>query len=351
MASQDLSTEATIVLTCPDLNGITRKSRGLTLNDLPLEIRRMIYRRLYCGPDRIVELKAELPWQMVVSQSDTQGLSPESEVGEHTVDVLSAFVSSVGNLTINTTLDKGSLSLLRTSRQVHQEAARVLYGENSFHFCHISDPVGHNRRWAAREENLTRVPSEYLKMITKCTLDICINAYGPAWPLDPATQTAAYLDSKRRLADFAALFCGIEHSLREVTVRFNQIDISGQNYRLCLQKCQNVLEPLGAIYGVTTSVVVRGVTPDLGAKLSMAMISSTLACTPKEEEYGLRRRKFRRQKRQFNLRPYYESRFHWDAGLQELIKQQNEQKSKLYSYPCCEVCGPGRLARLKKRKQ
>ena len=233
------------------------------------------------------------------------------------------------------------LSLLRLSRTIHAEATSVLYGENEFHFV-----FGITRRHEAYrdlttylppyhgfQDNLMVVSEEYLKMIKKCAVEVRL----PSFPWTRAGRT--YLKYYERLAAFAAGFGGNDHSLQKMAVYFNRC--FGDRYYAplsCLRTCQNVLEPLAAIYGVGHSVTVGGVTPALEVRLSLAMMGQEIAYEPKEERYGERTIRVKRKKRlqRYKLGKYHESKNVWSQRV--LGSCQLSSKETLLAYQCCEVC-------------
>ncbi len=163
-------------------------------------------------------------------------------------------------------------------------------------------------------------------------------------------ESQLYTGIQTSLGMFAARFGGPEHSLQDVVIHLNQrqkdaipypadaqlqglwrqVDsLCGEGFYLndgCLTRritficapiarAENVLEPLGTIFG-TRTVKVVGVSSEMAAKLSRAMTSTGLACVPKEEVYGARRARIARRNRKKEIRRYrlgrfYETKFEW----------------------------------------
>lgn len=267
------------------------------------------------------------------------------------------------------------LQLLRVNKQVHQEAAETLYGGHRFKF--VIGPTAQVRQKAymypshqnhvcseklcrvhydcyrnsqdgkhfTYEDNLSALPSHYLKLIKRCDIHVQM-------PLVARRKEhQLYTSVQVSLRKFAACFSGLEHSLQDVVIHLNiaQTDavphqpdarlqalwmsqvISLQRERLyfddgCLiqsigfacprtSRAENVLEPLGTIFG-TRTVEVNGGSSEMAAKLSRAMTSSCLTCVPKEEKYGSRRTRIDKRKRKkgmqrYKLGKFYDTKFDW----------------------------------------
>lgn len=266
------------------------------------------------------------------------------------------------------------LQVLRVNKQIHQEAAETLYGGNRFNF--VIGPTarvcrylrGHDRICGDKtcrvhyfchkylsdshftyEDNLFDLPPRYLMLIKRCDIHIQM----PAVPqrIEPQLFTSI----QTSLGKFAARFGGSEHSIQGVVIHLNQprtetvplqadaqlqglwarqVDwlwveglyledgcLTQRSYFTCAprKRAENVLEPLGTIFG-TRTVKVVGTSSEMAAKLSRAMTSSGLACVPKEECYGTRRAHTARRRRnketqRYKLRKFYETRFDWADQL------------------------------------
>lgn len=266
------------------------------------------------------------------------------------------------------------LQVLLVNKQIHEEAAETLYGGNRFKF--VIGPTARVRqmwrlylRYQDRicgdktcrvhyncyrhssdnhftyEDNLFDLPSRYLKLIKRC--DIYIQM--PAVPRRMESQL--YTSIQTSLGKFAARFGGSEHSLQGVVIHLNQprtdavplqadarlqelwarrVDslqreglylddgcLTQRNAFTCAprRRAENVLEPLGTIFGTRTIKVV-GASSEMAAKLSRAMTSSDLSCVPKEERFGTRRvriakRRRKKETQRYKLGRFYETRFDW----------------------------------------
>ena len=196
------------------------------------------------------------------------------------------------------------------------------------------------------EDNLFDLPAHYLKLIKQCDIHVQM----PAVPGRKEYQL--YTGIQTSLGLFAARFGGPEHSLQDVVIHLNQRQTDALPHQAdaqlqemwarqvnslwwrevinlddgCLTqmitftcapitRAENVLEPLGTIFG-TRTVKVVGVSSEMAAKLSRAMTSSSLACIPKEEVYGARRARIARRRRKkemqrYKLGSFFETKFEW----------------------------------------
>ena len=208
------------------------------------------------------------------------------------------------------------------------------------HYTYASDGTHYTY-----EDNLFSLPSRYLKLIKRCDIHVQM-------PAVPSRREAQFYSNIRtRLGDFAARFGGLDHSLQEVVVQFNQprtdvvpaqADVKVQEAwarqveslwregvsidRGCLTqrstfvcalngRAENALEPLGTVYGARTVKVV-GASKEMKAKLEKAMTSRNLACVSKEEKYGTRRariikRRRKKESQRYRLGKFYETKFDW----------------------------------------
>lgn len=268
------------------------------------------------------------------------------------------------------------LQLLRVNKQIHEEAVETLYGGNRFSFiigptarvpqvchrfprerervcgdesCRVHHDCyrhSHDGRHFTYEDNLFDLPSHYLKLIKRCVIHVKM----PAVPLNRESQL--YVSVQTSLKEFAARFGGLEHSLQDVAIYLNQpqtddvppeaeaqlqalstrekealwrgglsvVDgcLTRRDVFACAprRRAENVLEPLGTVFGMRTVKVVGG-SSELAAKLSRAMTSSGLTCVPKEESYGTRRARVARRRHQketqrYKLGRFYETKFDWE---------------------------------------
>lgn len=164
-------------------------------------------------------------------------------------------------------------------------------------------------------------------------------------------ESQLYASIQMSLGNFASRFGGPQHSLRDVVILLNQrrTDVVPPQAEARLQgswarhadslwreglffnyghltqtiayacapikRAENVLEPLGTIFGARTVRVV-GASSDMAAKLSRAMTSTRLACVSKEARYGTRRAQMIRRRRKketqrYKLDSFYETKFDW----------------------------------------
>lgn len=263
------------------------------------------------------------------------------------------------------------LGLLRANKHVHEEAAEALYGGNHFKFT-IGPTARVDQTWRqpcgdqlcrvhykhyrccpklydgnhfTYEDNLFDLPSRYLKLIKRCDIHVQM----PAVPSIRRSAYQLYTSVQMSLVKFAARFGGPDHSLQDVVILLDQprtdaippkalleeswLDQArslGEG-RLCLdhgrlrqampfawaprERVENVLEPLGTIFGART-VDVIGTSSEMAAKLSRAMTSTRLACVSRQERYGTRRAQIKRRRRKkepqrYKLGKFYETKFDW----------------------------------------
>lgn len=233
------------------------------------------------------------------------------------------------------------VSLLRLNKELHAEAATVLYGDNDFQFVlaitrmHSSVRVPEFERspYYDFRDNLTVVSGKYMRMIRRCTVEVRL----PAFPRREAKKV--YLQYFARLAAFAKCFGGEDHSLQTIAIFLNRSFRRGYYFPLsCLRTSQNVLETLAAIHSVEKSVIVGGVLPAFEAKLSSAMMSKAIAWVPRQEEHETRKVycKGKRRSQWYKIRSYYHSKKVWDQTA--LDPNPRNSKKVLPAYECCEVC-------------
>ena len=227
------------------------------------------------------------------------------------------------------------ISLLRISKQIHQEAATVLYGENTFQFI-IGDSRCHGPSyyvvfdWGIEyhvgiEDNLTRLAPMYMRMIKR--FELAISLPNIEW----MKARDMFLKSKVRIASFAIAFGGNDHSLQGIRIWFIQSFTQNHHYiededrpdylyKLMphIRYCHHILEPLATIYGVKESVSVEGIVPDFAVRLETAMTSQFIACVPIGALYGIRivRIKSRKTKQRYSLGRYYDFRFAFPIDIE-----------------------------------
>ena len=233
------------------------------------------------------------------------------------------------------------LSLLQLSKGIHVEAASILYGENEFQYVlaitrrHPSMRASSSSQppYYDFRDNLTVLSERYMRMIKRCTVEVRL----PTFPWTRAKKM--YLQYHARLEAFATCFGGDDHSLQEIAILFNRCFRKGYYFPLsCLRTSQNVLETLAAICGVGQSVTVGGVTPAFETKLSSAMMSKSIACTRKKENYGKRMviLKGKRRLQRYKLERYHDSKKCWNPI--ELGPYSRHSNKARLAYECCEVC-------------
>lgn len=209
------------------------------------------------------------------------------------------------------------VGLLRLNKQIHDEAARVLYGNNTFEFQlglhqhHWHLPNYNNmcrREYLDFVDNFLDLPPQYLRMVKKCLLRIRL--FSTPYIIAQAT----YLRALERITLLTQILSE-GHSLQKLSVSIVQprsyfsLPISYGRRTPCFQ---NVLEPFGTLHGIR-DVEIKNVTPAFEVKLTMALKGSEIACRLAEEAYGTKmvKVKGRRRPRTCRLRVYHDSRYIW----------------------------------------
>lgn len=295
--------------------------RGRSFLDLPLELRQMIYRLCLTrdadnrDPSKthqtITDVIAPSTWTIVTPRF--RNSKPHSSITVPQVLHQVPFSIFKNVLTHRQNSYELAVQLLCVNRQVHDEAARVLYGDNKFTFQvwfygRNRDPeVLHGIRYPQDfpfAHNFLRIAPNYLRMVRRCDLQVwlpvkTLNLYRPT-----------YLRVFDRVSLLAETLC-IGHSLQSLTVtlkRFVREDCFARD----ISFFQNVLEPLGTVAGIR-DVRIMNVTPEFEVKLTMAMKGSEIACTLAEEPFVTKmvKTRGRRRPRRIRSKKYYESRYDW----------------------------------------
>lgn len=210
------------------------------------------------------------------------------------------------------------VALLRVNNRIHDEAARVLYGDNTFEF-----QIGiHRHHWhipnysnMCRQEyfdfidNFLDLAPQYLRMVKRCSLRIRLLTA----PFVVARPT--YLRALEGVTLFAEILSK-GHSLQKLSASLvengSHVKQPWTSSGRELSFFENVLEPLGILHGIR-AVRIENVTPVFEMKLTMALAGPEVACTLAEEVYGTKKVKFKGRKRYrlFRANLYYESRYIW----------------------------------------
>lgn len=289
--------------------------------DLPLELREVIYQEVLVTRSARVE-DYGMPVPIPMTKGDPYGtLYATYIIAEHEPK-FDRFKSPRRRLTI--ALEKPAVQLLCVNKQIHLEAARVLYGSNEFIV-----PVGiNNYNWYKFSkifrdpiESFVDLPNRYLRMVRKCELRIRL----PTLKMTDCKE--AYLLAKSRLEKLASAVKGQNHSLKKLKIILLGWSEIRQEFVDEIPRLQNVLEPLGAVNGISY-VTIEGVEPDFMAKLKNALTGNQIAFSPIEEKYGIRKRKVKGRKRMqsYKLMRYYESRYNWTMDRSAATDQDNDQE-------------------------
>jgi len=183
------------------------------------------------------------------------------------------------------------------NRQVHEEAAVVLYGKNEFDFTigvttnKISDTVVHQNFI----DNVSDVPARYLKLLR----NISLNAQLHSSTIQDARQSARELRliMGRLEAIVKQLSEGGGHKLRKLVARVDELWMKEGPRIHLIGFGQGVVEPLGALRGIL-EVKIEGVKPERAEKMAKAMTGDVVICErqkrKREDEDGDERRRRRK---------------------------------------------------------
>ena len=227
----------------------------------------------------------------------------------------------------------GPMGLLRVCKQVHTEAAIVLYG-NNLHVFHI----GWRPKWddsffdfSLRTDTTMPVAPQYRRLIKSCVLFVNPTMYG----CSSAIKTI-FLKIKASVQAFVDGLSG-GHSLKELQIvystHFHEAPVElfvptpmppsnpgfGPHSWVHGDTRIHVLDPLTDIYGVAR-VSVSGVIPEYAYRLERAISCSQKAVSPYEETYRTRMVKVKGQRgkkkpQAYRVGKYYESKVIWNQKL------------------------------------
>lgn len=222
------------------------------------------------------------------------------------------------------------VGILRLNKQIHDEAAPVLYGSNTFEF-----QIGLNRHnWHVADynnmcrrehfdfiDNFVDLAPQYLRMVKKCSLRIRLLTT----PYVIARTT--YLRALERVQAFTTILSQ-GHSLQKLSASLVQPRTYLYHRGRRVSFFENVLEPLGTLHGIR-DVQIENVTPVFEVKLTMALKGPEPACRLAEEIYGKKMVKVqgRRRPRICKLRTYHESRYIWKPYF-EVVEDEDIQPSE-----------------------
>lgn len=186
---------------------------------------------------------------------------------------------------------RGSVVLLRTNRQIHEECATMIYGESTFVIDVTFDSVHFRYRWLVSSSNLMPGRSySFLDHFSARNLMRIKNYVVNIEHVDDYTGMIKYNHRGQNLAagilvqvsDLVELLAGVPY-LNRVSIQLVDGDISrvrfpsGRVHRVQDERnfevSQKVLEPWRRVYGVRYAVV-KGVSEEFGAELEKSMMAS-----------------------------------------------------------------------------
>ena len=237
----------------------------------------------------------------------------------------------------------GPMSLLRTCKSIHDEAAIVFYGDKMHVFY-----IGWRFHWKSSvwlydvyTDTTTYVAPQYLRMIKSCALFLNPEIIG----YSTATRKSGYLKMKASIQAFAGQLSG-RHSLKKLQIFYGTpeyeapleypdemfiptpmptsiSDSNDPDFDSLLWLAQdtriNLMEPLTDLYGIP-SVSVSGTRPDIAYRFERAMSCSQMAVIPIKQVYKTRMVKVKgkrgkKQPQTYCASKYYESKLVWDTRL------------------------------------
>jgi len=223
-----------------------------------------------------------------------------------------------------------AIALLHVNREVHETAARALYGGNTFSFN-----IGIRRKITPRDprpgyylykiknehyemiDNMSDLAPHYLQLIKRCELNVQV--------LTVSIDSARL--SYRKAAEslkIVAGHLGQDHALRQLNINYDENHLSYRRPKRERGFFQNVLEPLATVYNILEVPVTGALDHDFAAKLKRAMQGDHAACVAAEVKYGTRKvrdTKSGRGKRQrYRLGKFYDSEYIWEEDTPLLAR-------------------------------
>ncbi|KAL8772147.1 MAG: hypothetical protein Q9209_002582 [Squamulea sp. 1 TL-2023] len=204
------------------------------------------------------------------------------------------------------------LDILLANRQIYDEAAPIFYCRNKFLLRVGIHPHLHCKApsWDTVDDTLG-ISEGYLKIIRHIRLSVRVfddtgydgvNLY---WRKPRFKKS--YIDVRNSLEKFTDKMHG-KHNIRSLTIA-----CEGLAPGICraVQVVQNVLEPLGGIYGVERAAI-EGVTLGFAVKMVNALRMEISVVQKNEETYGTRTRKGPKGTiitHRYRLQPWYQPRY------------------------------------------
>ncbi|KAL8913654.1 MAG: hypothetical protein Q9171_001619 [Xanthocarpia ochracea] len=196
------------------------------------------------------------------------------------------------------------LDLLLVSRRFYAEAAPIFYKRNHF-LLHVGIlPHIHCKAqvWDLVDDT-AGIHEIHLRLMRHIRLVVRVFDLNGR----KGVVKESYINVRNRLERFADRMRG-KHGIRVLKIRCER---HGSKRSISPNDFQNVLEPLGSIYGVQR-VAIGGVTLGFAVKMVNAMQVDFLAVQKEEEPYGTRmikRPKGKRVVQRYRLQPWFHSRY------------------------------------------
>ncbi|KAI4239080.1 MAG: hypothetical protein LQ349_000624 [Xanthoria aureola] len=234
--------------------------------------------------------------------------------------------------------DIADLALLLVDHQVYAEAAPLFYGRNRFLLRVGVHPHTHCNapNWdlvddteSIRNDHLREM--RHILLAVRIFDDIGYHRVHLNWPTTFVKTSC--IDIRTRLERFATRLTE-KHHIRSLSIGCEGFLLSKMRLKVHLPKpvmsmkaIQNVLEPLGRIYGIEC-VAIGGVTLDFAIKMVNAMQRRwSSAVTKNEELYRTRKRRGPKGKiieQQYLAQPWFQSRYTFAEELPEIPGRPRE---------------------------
>ncbi|KAL8782608.1 MAG: hypothetical protein Q9213_005240 [Squamulea squamosa] len=295
---------------------------------LPVEIRCMIYEhlllrcsRVYRNPPRTIE-----PASSKYIASCGSGIVYNAEIPGQKLDDMYERADEHHSFRFPQIPD---LDILLANRQIYDEAAPIFYRRNKFLLRVGIHPHLHCKAqsWDTVDDTVG-ISEGYLNIMQHVRLSVRVfdgsDYVGMNLHWRKSRFQKSYIDARSSLEQFADKMRG-KHNIRSLTIA-----CEGLAPGICgaVKVAQNVLEPLGSIYGVKKAAI-EGVTLGFAVKMVNALRMEALVVQKVEETYSTRTRRGPKGKittQQYKLQPWFQPRYKF--LLEELPEIPNELKDR-----------------------
>ena len=239
-----------------------------------------------------------------------------------------------------------TFALFTVSKQMHEEAAFNLYTRSRFQFLIATTHCANLINPPNIENNTIQIAPRYLRMMKRVVLVVAIEAFCCHLP------RYQYIRVKNAIQKFADDLGGSDRELVHLSVRYTEFESNhtrathidarrrpdhewtrsqvmdhlrvefnskhhlgypGPHIHHASHQYQNVLEPLGMVFGID-EVLVYGVEAEFGAKLQRTMQSKEKLCEPKAKITHGKKDRVRRQRVSRAIK-WWDSTFEWKEAV------------------------------------